>query len=82
MKKPHLHPLNLPVDKITYFANGNDVDTVIVDGEVLMENREIKHVDEQKILEMADEQIDLAVGRSGLKKLHELTDNYWGHSHY
>jgi cytosine/adenosine deaminase-related metal-dependent hydrolase len=82
MKRPHLHPLNLPVDKITYFANGNDVDTVIVDGEVLMENREINHVDEQKILEMADEQIDLAVGRSGLKKLHELTDNYWGHSHY
>jgi cytosine/adenosine deaminase-related metal-dependent hydrolase len=41
MRKPHLHPLNMPVDKITYFANGNDVDTVIVDGEILMENKKL-----------------------------------------
>ena len=31
-RKPHLYPLNMPVDKVTCFANGGDVDTVIVDG--------------------------------------------------
>jgi len=82
MKKPHLHPLNMPVDKITYFANGNDVDTVIVDGQILMENREVKTVNEYEILESANEQLELAVKRSGLKELYELTDNYWYKSHY
>jgi len=82
MKKPHLHPLNMPVDKITYFANGNDVDTVIVDGEVLMEKRVVKNVDEYEVLDLANEQLELAVKRSGLKKLYELTDNYWHKNHY
>jgi len=82
MKKPHLHPLNMPVDKITYFANGNDVDTVIVDGEVLMEKRVVKNVDEYEVLDLANEQLELAVNRSGLKKLYELTDNYWHKNHY
>jgi cytosine/adenosine deaminase-related metal-dependent hydrolase len=72
----------MPVDKITYFANGNDVDTVIVDGEILMENKKVNHVNEEEILEMANEQIELAIRRSALDKLYELTDHYWGHSRY
>ncbi|MCW4049010.1 MAG: amidohydrolase family protein [Candidatus Bathyarchaeota archaeon] len=82
MKKPHLYPLNMPVDKVTYFANGNDVDTVIVDGKILMKNREVKTVDEAAILEMAQEEIEAAVERSGMKRLYETTDRYWGHSRY
>ncbi len=80
--KPHLYPLNMPVDRVTYFANGNDVDTVIVDGEVLMENRLVKTVDEAGVLEMAQVEIEAAVGRSGMKDLFETTDRYWGHSRY
>ena len=82
MKKPHLYPMNMPVDKITYFANGNDVDTVIVDGKILMEHREVKTVDEYVILERAQEEIEAAVVRSGMKNLYETTDRYWGHSRY
>lgn len=82
MKKPHLYPLNMPVDRITYFANGADVDTVIVDGEILMENREVKTVNEEDVLEMAQQEIELAVGRSGLKKLLEQGEGFWGHSRY
>src|SRR5437762_13659266 len=40
--KPHLMPLNMPVYRIASFANGADVDTVIVDGRVLMEGREAR----------------------------------------
>ncbi|MBD3205540.1 amidohydrolase family protein [Candidatus Bathyarchaeota archaeon] len=82
MRKPHLQPQNMPVDRLTYFANGSDVDTVIVDGQVLMENRVVKHIDEEQILDLANEQIELAIQRSGLDKLFELTENYWGHSRY
>jgi len=81
-RKPHLYPLNMPVDKVTCFANGGDVDTVIVDGRVLMMGGEVKTVDEQAILDRAQEEIEAAVGRSGLKGLQETTDRYWGHSRY
>ena len=32
MRRLHLYPLNMPVSRLIYFANGNDVHTVIVDG--------------------------------------------------
>jgi 5-methylthioadenosine/S-adenosylhomocysteine deaminase len=80
--RPHLYPLNMEVDRVAYFANGNDVDTVIVDGDVLMENRVVKTVNEAEILEMVQEEAEAAIGRSGLRGLLEYTDRYWGHSRY
>jgi cytosine/adenosine deaminase-related metal-dependent hydrolase len=82
MYKPHLYPLNMPVDRITCYANGNDVDTVIVDGEILMENRVVNTVNEDEVLERAQREIEAAVGRSGMKGLFETTEKYWGHSTY
>ena len=82
MRKPHLYPLNMPVDRVTYFANGGDVDTVIVDGEVLMEGRMVKTVDEAEVLEKAQTEIEVAIDCSGLKNLYDTTDGYWGHSRY
>lgn len=82
LDKPHFYPLNMYVDKLTYFANGNDVDTVIVDGEILMQGREVKKVNEQEILERAQEQLEAALGRTSLKGLFDTTENYWGKSHY
>jgi cytosine/adenosine deaminase-related metal-dependent hydrolase len=82
LNKPHFYPLNMPVDKVTYFANGNDVDTVIVDGEILMQEREVKTVDEYKIMEDAQEQLELALGRIDSSTLFDLTENFWGKSHY
>jgi len=58
------------------------VDTVIVDGEILMKGREVKTVDETAILEMAQEEIEAAVGRSGMNTLFDTTGRYWGHSRY
>ena len=82
MNKPHFYPLNMYVDKVTYFANGNDVDTVIVDGEILMRNREVLSVNEQDVLDAAQEQIEAALGRITLEGLFDTTKNYWGKSHY
>jgi cytosine/adenosine deaminase-related metal-dependent hydrolase len=80
--KPHMYPLNMPVDRITYFANGNDVDTVMVDGEILMRNRVVLTVDEEKVLDMAQQEIEAAVGRSLLKKLFEIPEGFWRKSRY
>jgi 5-methylthioadenosine/S-adenosylhomocysteine deaminase len=80
--KPHLHPFNMPVDRVTYFANGNDVDTVMVNGEILMQGRQVLNIDAEKIFSMANDEISKAVERSGIKDLYDLTDNYWGKSRY
>ena len=54
-RKPHLTPQHNPYANIVYSANGSDVQTLIVDGKVLMENREVKTLDEEEIMEKARE---------------------------
>ena len=49
MDKPHLVPMNDPFSAVVYSAQGSDVDTVIVDGEILMEQRELKTIDEERV---------------------------------
>ena len=43
----HWHPNADPVSSLVYAANGNDVDTVVVDGHALMRNRTLLTVDER-----------------------------------
>jgi len=52
---PHLKPLHNIYSTIVYSARSSDVETVIVDGKILMENREIKTLDEQAIMKKATE---------------------------
>ncbi len=47
--KPHLCPVNDPFSAVVYSAQASDVDTVIVDGNILMENRELKTIDEERV---------------------------------
>lgn len=47
--KPHNTPLLNSLNALTYSTKGSDVDTVIVNGKILMENRELKTLDEEKI---------------------------------
>jgi 5-methylthioadenosine/S-adenosylhomocysteine deaminase len=54
ISKPHLKPLHNTYANIVYSAHGSDVDTVIVDGKILMENRQVKTLDEQAIMERAE----------------------------
>ena len=50
INKPHLYPIHNIISLLAYSAQGSDVDTVIVDGKILMENREMKTVDMEKIM--------------------------------
>ena len=50
LNKPHLMPIYDPYSHLVYCANGADVKNVIVNGKVIMKNREVKTLDEDKIL--------------------------------
>lgn len=54
LDKAHLYPRHNLVSALAYSTSGSDVDTVIVDGNILMENREIKTLDVEKIKFMAE----------------------------
>lgn len=60
LDKPHLYPRHNIVSSIAYSAAGSDVDTVIIDGKIIMEKRIITTLDVEKIMYMAQNQaIDL-----------------------
>ncbi len=50
-KKPHIAPVHKPASAVVFCANGNDVDTSIVDGKVVMRNRKVVGVDEKALIE-------------------------------
>lgn len=47
--KPHLTPVHDFYANVVYSARGSDVDTVIVDGKILMEAGEVKTLDEEEV---------------------------------
>ena len=53
MKSPQLTPFRNPKSHIVYAANGSNVDTVICNGVILMKNRELLTLNENMILEAA-----------------------------
>ena len=54
LSTPHLKPLHNIYASLVYSARGSDVNTVIVDGKILMENRHVKTLDEQAVMEKAE----------------------------
>ncbi len=53
--KPHLTPTHDFYANLVYSARGSDVDTLIVDGEILMEDREVKTLNESRVMKKAQE---------------------------
>jgi len=49
LTSPHLRPVHNIKSNIVYSANGNDVDTVIVDGEVLLEDKKFLRMDDKDL---------------------------------
>ena len=67
LKEPHLMPIISPLSNLVYAAEGSDVDTAIIDGKIIMENRVVKTLDESKILKQAIERGEKLLERSGIK---------------
>lgn len=80
--KPHMMPLNMPVYRVTAFANGADVCTTIVNGKVLMEDGKVNTVDEAEVMELAQVATDRMIERTGLQHLLDAPGTLWRAAHY
>jgi 5-methylthioadenosine/S-adenosylhomocysteine deaminase len=79
MWKPHIVPLSGPMTthRLAYYARGEDVETVMVQGQLVMENRKVLTVDEDEILEWAHAEAEHTVDVFGLKPLMQRNAKYW-----
>ena len=59
MSKPRQQPLFDPISQIVYASRGDDVETMIVNGKVLMRDRKVLTLDETKVLGEARAAADL-----------------------
>ncbi len=66
LRRPHLAPANMPIWRLVCFANGQDVETAIVDGQILMRNRKISQFDTQDVLAEASAETITMLTRTGL----------------
>ncbi len=78
LNQPHLTPNYMPLHRLVYQAVANDVAHVIVDGELVMDGRNVLTVDENRVLDEANEEALSTVKRAGLDKYLQETEHYWG----
>jgi cytosine/adenosine deaminase-related metal-dependent hydrolase len=67
MDAPHLTPAWDPVSTIVYAAHGTDVDTVLIDGKLVMEDHQVLTLDENVILEDVRRRYRDVGARAGLE---------------
>ncbi len=76
MRKPHLTPNWMPVHRLIHQVLGSDVDTVIVDGKILMQDGKVRTVDMQAALAFGESEARALVVRAGLEP--HMHDPGWG----
>lgn len=69
-RKPHLFPIHDPVSAIAWAANGSDVDTLLIDGRIVMQGREVLTLDERAILDAAAQRREKIVQQAGVAVNH------------
>jgi 5-methylthioadenosine/S-adenosylhomocysteine deaminase len=50
LNKPHLTPMYNEYSHLVYAAGGADVDTVLINGKVVMKNRHLLTIDESEVV--------------------------------
>lgn len=78
LRRPHLAPPNMAVHRLVCFANGNDVSTVMVGGETLLQNGRATRVSEDDILQDAARETALMIERIGGTADLDLPAGFWG----
>lgn len=76
-RQAHLAPSILAPLRLVFAAAGQDVDTVVVAGEVLMEGRQVIGVDEAAILAAAEDALRATLGRAGVADPEALHPDTW-----
>jgi 5-methylthioadenosine/S-adenosylhomocysteine deaminase len=67
-RTPQWQPLYNPVSNLVYSATGASVDTVLCDGAVLMEGRQLKTLDEEEIFAQVDRLIPGILKKTNLEE--------------
>ena len=65
-KQAHTVPLHDPASALVWAASGRDVETSIIDGKIVMLNREVLTMDENPILNRAEEVKDRVLSQAGV----------------
>jgi cytosine/adenosine deaminase-related metal-dependent hydrolase len=73
MDAPHLTPVWNPVATVVRSAIGSDVDTVVIDGQIAMQNRKVLTLDEEAIVEDVRRRYRDVARRAGI----ENTSSSW-----
>jgi cytosine/adenosine deaminase-related metal-dependent hydrolase len=76
LRQPHLAPDFMVVHRLVYEAVGNDVETVVVNGRVVMDARKVLTLEEASVLDRAQEESMKLIERAGLQS--HLHQPGWG----
>jgi 5-methylthioadenosine/S-adenosylhomocysteine deaminase len=82
LDRPHLTPTTYVPHLLTFYVNGNDVDTVLVDGKVLMEGKRILSVDVHEVMELAREEAEKAYALVDLEDFRPSDNEFWHGTRY
>ena len=69
MKNSHSMPIADPIAAQVYFTNSSDVDTVMIDGEMVMEDRKLLTVNEDRLVAESQRTLDRLIDRIGIQGL-------------
>jgi cytosine/adenosine deaminase-related metal-dependent hydrolase len=67
LRAPHLVPTFDPISNLIYAAEGSDVETVLIDGKVVMQDRIVKTLHETTILQQARERARKLLEKAGIE---------------
>jgi cytosine/adenosine deaminase-related metal-dependent hydrolase len=75
--RPHLVPDEFIPRLLAFYANGNDVETVIIDGKIVMQDRRVRTVDEEEVILSAREEAQKAFERQDIRGYMEMNRDFW-----
>ena len=82
LSRPHLVPNVFLPRQLAFYASGSDVDTVIVDGEVLMRHREVLCADENEIVGQARQEASRAFSMYDIGSFVKTDEGFWTGARY
>jgi cytosine/adenosine deaminase-related metal-dependent hydrolase len=62
---------------LAFYANGNDVESVIVNGKIVMQDRHILSVDEKEVIQCAREEAQKAFERQDIRGYLQMDQDFW-----
>jgi 5-methylthioadenosine/S-adenosylhomocysteine deaminase len=77
MRSARMYPRLMLPQRLVYVGSGLDVEFVMVDGNVLMENRDFRHIDVDQILDDAQAAVMTTLERAGRMDAIKEPENMW-----